>query len=497
MSTAGGLIGHPRKVRRLPAYPPGVSGQAAGGGSGPHGQGHRRRWPRRSATGLPPEGSPAPGVPAGGVRSGHWRWTWPPHKVDPPSSPPAEGRPILCGARRSPPLWRPAVPSFAASDALLRVEDSGSSSLILLPLLSQKSLKLIRASIRDLHKMAMLLGEEGCCRFYCSITGLHDCDRLILIVNDNDAKNIISYCSDEGVVDVYIDTIETDDATTELDASITNEALEGSEHAADIEMMEVDNDSDNNKDDSDENYSNFSDDFEDSEFESDDIQFHDNIDEDIEWVKGWLGDKWVVDLPNSCCSCNKWNLTGIPCVHAIACIFYKREDIESYADYWFKKTTYLKAYEHMLSPIKGQLEWPNSNLIPIVPWFANQKKAGRPKSHARSLEKDEIDTKKYDLKRHGCRYTCSNRGEKGHNKKGCSKSANVAAPTTSTSTLRSKLPVRALQKSSLPPLEIFEHLEDSSKRIARTAMSVLIHVFPLFVRRGRGEEKGDVFIFYK
>ncbi|KAK8918967.1 hypothetical protein KSP39_PZI022043 [Platanthera zijinensis] len=149
----------------------------------------------------------------------------------------------------------------------------------------------------------------------------------------------------------------------------------------------VDNDSDSNEDDSDENDSNFSDDFENSEFESDDIQFDENIDDDIEWVGHSLSKEGKVPPPN-------------------------------------------KVLEHHKA-------------------IKEKRKAGRPKSHARRLEKDEIDTKKYGLKQHGCTYTCSNCGEKGHNKKGCSKSANVAAPTTSTSTLRSKLPVRGVDEQAV------------------------------------------------
>ncbi|KAK8921847.1 hypothetical protein KSP39_PZI020171 [Platanthera zijinensis] len=57
---------------------------------------------------------------------------------------------------------------------------------------------------------------------------------------------------------------------------------------------------------------------------------HDYI---LEWngddkfeVNGWSGNKWTVELACQSCSCNKWDLTGIPCVHAIACIFFQKRE---------------------------------------------------------------------------------------------------------------------------------------------------------------------------
>ncbi|KAK8928879.1 hypothetical protein KSP39_PZI017339 [Platanthera zijinensis] len=154
---------------------------------------------------------------------------------------------------------------------------------------------------------------------------------------------------------------------------------------------------------------------------------HDYI---LEWnghakfeVKGWVGDKWTVDLASNSCSCNKWDLSGIPCVHSIACIFYKRERVEDYVDYWYKKSTFLRAYEHLLNPIKGQREWPHSELSPVVPWHCKPKKAGRPSKQARKKETDELESRRYDLKNSGTKYTCSNCGMTGHNKKSCGRSS--------------------------------------------------------------------------
>ena len=56
------------------------------------------------------------------------------------------------------------------------------------------------------------------------------------------------------------------------------------------------------------------------------------------WLAYWVGktqfevknglQSFIVDLATSHCSCRKWNITGIPCAHAIFCIFFNRQDAE-------------------------------------------------------------------------------------------------------------------------------------------------------------------------
>ncbi|KAK8940462.1 hypothetical protein KSP39_PZI010501 [Platanthera zijinensis] len=159
-------------------------------------------------------------------------------------------------------------------------------------------------------------------------------------------------------------------------------------------------------------------------------------------VKGWAGDIWIVDLTSQSCSCRKWDLSGIPCVHAIACIFFKREKVEDYVDHWFKKTTFLKAYDHMLNPIKGQGEWPRCNLNLVVPWNTKPKLRGRPSKHARRKDEDEKSNMKYGINRIGTKYSCSNCGLIGHNKKSCGQSSKETEPPLPTKS-RLKLTVSA------------------------------------------------------
>ena len=43
-------------------------------------------------------------------------------------------------------------------------------------------------------------------------------------------------------------------------------------------------------------------------------------------------DKWVVRLDQRTCACRRWELSGVPCSHAIACMWQARTTPESYVD---------------------------------------------------------------------------------------------------------------------------------------------------------------------
>ncbi|XP_024200609.1 uncharacterized protein LOC112203945 [Rosa chinensis] len=48
------------------------------------------------------------------------------------------------------------------------------------------------------------------------------------------------------------------------------------------------------------------------------------------------GSKYVVDLGRRACACRRWDLTGIPCKHAISAINFMREKPEDYVDACYK-----------------------------------------------------------------------------------------------------------------------------------------------------------------
>ncbi|CAL9005975.1 unnamed protein product [Prunus brigantina] len=68
-------------------------------------------------------------------------------------------------------------------------------------------------------------------------------------------------------------------------------------------------------------------------------------------VTNMEGGQCVVDLGTRSCSCMRWDLCGIPCSHAIACISRRRQDPFDYVDECYKKAAYLKSYNPIISPM--------------------------------------------------------------------------------------------------------------------------------------------------
>ena len=78
------------------------------------------------------------------------------------------------------------------------------------------------------------------------------------------------------------------------------------------------------------------------------------------------GGAFTVERARRSCSCNKWNLNGIPCPHAVACISHKDEEPEDWVSEWYKKEMYLKTYAYQIFAIRNQEEWPDSGKRPMT-----------------------------------------------------------------------------------------------------------------------------------
>lgn len=72
-----------------------------------------------------------------------------------------------------------------------------------------------------------------------------------------------------------------------------------------------------------------------------------------ELVGASITNLWAVDLLNRKCSCRKWDLTEIPCKHAITAIWAKNDEINSYVDDCYKVETYRRIYEFAILPMNG------------------------------------------------------------------------------------------------------------------------------------------------
>ena len=79
------------------------------------------------------------------------------------------------------------------------------------------------------------------------------------------------------------------------------------------------------------------------------------------WTTSWDGQKKfgvkqgtrlvTVDLDAKSYSCRLYDLTGIPCEHAIAAIYERRHHLVDYVSEYYKWEKYLAAFEHSLEAI--------------------------------------------------------------------------------------------------------------------------------------------------
>lgn len=144
------------------------------------------------------------------------------------------------------------------------------------------------------------------------------------------------------------------------------------------------------------------------------------------WIACWASrtkfgmknelESYIVYLEEKKCSCRKWDILGMPCCHAIFCIFFSREDVEKYVNACYKRTTYIDCYEPIIEPINGQNMWRPSELTPVQSPI-KRRPPGRPKKK-RALEHDE--PRRHRKNRGlGISKQCKLCGKLEHNKRSC------------------------------------------------------------------------------
>ncbi|OMO90987.1 Zinc finger, PMZ-type [Corchorus capsularis] len=133
--------------------------------------------------------------------------------------------------------------------------------------------------------------------------------------------------------------------------------------------------------------------------------------------------RYLVRLDEKTCSCRRYNLSGIPCAHAICAIRDVRVDIEEYTSSWLWKETYLKAYGKSLQPVPGKKVWPITNDEPVRPPEFRQK-PGKPQLARKKGPNEPKKTKgpkkaSGGVSRKGMIMTCTHCHKQNHNKRAC------------------------------------------------------------------------------
>ncbi|CAL5205285.1 unnamed protein product [Lathyrus oleraceus] len=112
----------------------------------------------------------------------------------------------------------------------------------------------------------------------------------------------------------------------------------------------------------------------------------------------------------------KWDLTGIPCCHAITCIWQNKKHPEEYVSEYYRKTTFKKTYSHIIFSINGPQLWPLDDQVEINPPVM-RRVIDHPKNMCNKVNDEPRNP--YVLPRKLSIVTCHMCGAMGHNKRSC------------------------------------------------------------------------------
>ncbi|KAJ9535356.1 hypothetical protein OSB04_un001534 [Centaurea solstitialis] len=160
----------------------------------------------------------------------------------------------------------------------------------------------------------------------------------------------------------------------------------------------------------------------------------DAVDYDIIWnggieyeVIGPWQDQVIVNVQKKTCSCRHWELTGMPCKHAVVTNWYMAMNGEGvglpenwvHECYWL--STWQKVYSFKLSPINGPKLWPENDCPTTLTPPKHHIQVGRPKKKRVRTTDDASQSvvKGNRVTRAGTSVTCAKCHKKGYNSRTC------------------------------------------------------------------------------
>jgi hypothetical protein len=118
------------------------------------------------------------------------------------------------------------------------------------------------------------------------------------------------------------------------------------------------------------------------------------------------GTDYIVNIMTKSCDYRKWDLTEIPCNHAVACLRHERIPAEDMLPSCYSVQTCSKVYGFNIMPCKDKSLWEKTNGAAMLP-PVYEKKVGRPPK-SRKKQPHEVQGKHGPkLSRHGTIITCS------------------------------------------------------------------------------------------
>ncbi|CAK8543192.1 unnamed protein product [Lathyrus sativus] len=157
---------------------------------------------------------------------------------------------------------------------------------------------------------------------------------------------------------------------------------------------------------------------------------------------------YVVNLLQQKYGCRKWDLSGIPCCHAIACIWYNKKEPKDYVSSFYRKSTVLDTYSYIIMSTNGPQLWPVNVANPISPPVMRRSIGRSKKNHNKANDEPRI---RNTLPRTLQTVKCKKCGSFGHNKRTCKgkRAAERAIPKGGNKKSKKRVTSRARKREKL------------------------------------------------
>lgn len=118
------------------------------------------------------------------------------------------------------------------------------------------------------------------------------------------------------------------------------------------------------------------------------------------------GYQYRVDIKAKTCDCRRWDLTGIPCQHAISCLRHERISSESVLPIYYSIEAFNNAYGYNIWPCQDISQWEEVHGPEVLP-PKYEKRVGRPPKARRKQPHEVMGKNGPKLTKHGVEMHCS------------------------------------------------------------------------------------------